>query len=302
MDSQRSVPAVVERRRVPRAVLARSLDGAASGMLVHVDRHGNVRSPTRYRVLQGLGYVGLGGILSLPFLYGALLGPAGALLGAGLTALSVLRVRPGVAVQRAVRLTVHGRFDEAEALLRGVVESRLAPRPTRAAAHHGLAVCRAMHGDYDAALGHARLAHQRWDRSSVQAHMRSYLEINLLVNLGRPGEARAQLEAMGGVPAGEFLRVAHWMSELYVCLAEGDHELSDDELYERARKALAMTASSGLLGLCAWAYDRRGDRDQAEHLLAEAFDRLTDERVERMMPRIYSWMEENQPAPRDDDW
>jgi uncharacterized protein HemY len=302
VESQHSVPALVERSRVPRAVLARSLDEAGTGMLVHVDRHGHVRSPVRYHLLQGVGYLGLGGILSLPLLYGVIFGPAGALLGGGLSVLSVMRVRPSMAVQRAIRLSAHGRFDEAEPLLQRAATAWLAPRATRAAAHHGLAVCHAMRGDFEAALHHVRLAYQRRAQPTLQSRIRIYLEIHLLVNLDRVSEARAQLAALGSAPEGEFLRVAHWLAELYVCMAEGDHDLSDDELHERARKALAMTAGSPLLGLCAWAHVRRGDRDQAEHLLAEAFDRLADDRIEHIMPRLHAWMEENRPAPRDDDW
>lgn len=310
-------------------VLARSLDEASSGALVYVDRQGHVRSPTRYRVFQGMSYVGLGAIAALPVFYGLLFGAVGAVAGMSFVAFSALRIRPSLAVQRAVRLSAHGMYEEAEALLDRVLTSRLAPRATRAAAYQGMAVCRGMSGDYESALRHVRHARERFPavQSSLRFRMGSYLEIHLLVNLDRVAEARQRLDAVGPAPEGEYLRVAHWTAEMYVWLAEDAHArpaaagaaapelsspassassavsaLSDDEMHERARKALSMTAGSALLGLCAWVHTRRGDDDQAEHLLREAFDRMADERIERMMPRLHAWMVAHRPAPQEDEW
>ena len=310
------MPVAGGRGRGPKVVLARSLDEASSGALVYVDRQGHVRSPTRYRVFQGMSYVGLGAIAALPVFYGLLFGPVGAVAGLGFVAFSALRIRPSLAVQRAVRLSAHGMYEEAEALLERVITSRLAPQATRAAAYQGLAVCRGMRGDYDSALRYVRYARERFPavQSSVRFRMGSYLEVHLLVNLGRADEARQRLQAVGPVPEGEYLRVAHWTAEMYVWLG-GDEgaralagdarpalSLSDDEVHERARKALSMTAGSALLGLCAWVHTQRGDDDQAEHLLREAFDRMVDERIERMMPRLHAWMVAHQPAPQEEEW
>ena len=35
------------------------------------------------------------------------------------------------------------------------------------------------------------------------------------------------------------MRLLYWGAELYVCLAEGQHQVSDDSLHELAREALA---------------------------------------------------------------
>jgi hypothetical protein len=118
--------------------------------------------------------------------------------------------------------------------------------------------------------------------------------MSTLVNLGRAGEARQRFEQKHGkVPEGDYLRVQHWAAELYICLAEGEHRLSSDELHERSHAALGITGAAGLLGLCAWAQHHKGDTDQAWHLLHEAYDRKSGTGLERGLPRLWEWMEKH---------
>ena len=75
--------------------------------------------------------------------------------------------------------------------------------------------------------------------------------------LGKLKEARLVLEARGGVPTGEVLRLSYWIAEMHLAVAEGSSKLDDTELHERMRKGLSMTAGRDLLLLCAWTYAAR---------------------------------------------
>lgn len=279
--------------KVPRLVMARSLDQASSGSFMYVDRHGDVRSPARFRAMQAVGYLSMAGAAALPVLYGLALGPIGAGAGLALSGFFGARIRNTLRVQRAALLMSHSRLDEAAALLESVIHARFVSRDSRTAAYLNLATCTAMRGDHEAALALARKARgliAGKARRSIHGPLTAYLEIKLLSELGRTREARAALDALGPAPSGEYLRVAHWTAELHVCMAEGRCTLDDDELHVRARKALAMTTGSRLLGLVAWAFAERGNHEMATHAIIEAFDRLDNDRLERMMPRLYEWM------------
>lgn len=296
MSSSHRALVPVRSTKEPR--LARSLDTATPRSVVHVDKRGNVRSPARYRALQGLGYVSMASTAALPVLYGLLLGVPGAVLGMGLAGFFGVRIRHNLTLRRAGNLLVHGDTERAEAVLERLSRARLIQRQTRALAHQNLATCRVRHDDFEGALHHVRRARDLHRRSrGLYAAMAAYLEMHILIGLDRVQEARAMLDTLGPVPEGEYLRVTHWTAELHVCLAEGEHGLAEDELHERARKGLAMTVGSTLLGLTAWAYDHIGDADMSAHLLAEAFDRLADDRIEHMMPKLYAWMVTHRPEP-----
>jgi hypothetical protein len=279
----------------PKMVLARSLEDAPPRAFVHVDNQGRVRSPTRYRVLQAMSY-GAAGVVAVGVtaFYGALLGPAGWAIGAGVSAYLGWHIRRGRRVERAARLIMHDRLDEAEAILQSVLRSWRCPKPLRALAEQNLAMIRLRRGEFEAALAHERTAmtlYARLRSKSVFARTVEYWEVSTLVNLDRTGEARQRLEQRGPAPAGDYLRLQHWMAELYVCLAEGEHRLTSDELHERARTALSITGASALLGLTAWAHAYRKDTDQAWHLLREAYDRRSAFPLDRAFPKLHAWME-----------
>src|SRR5678816_3460491 len=89
---------------------------------------------------------------------------------------------------------------------------------------------------------------------------------SLLTALGRTKEARIVLDARGGVPSGEVLKLSYWIAQMHLGVAEGDiadNVIDDAELHDRMRKGLSMTAGRDLLLLCAWLYARRGDHDEA---------------------------------------
>jgi hypothetical protein len=277
-------------------VLARSLEEAAPRSFVHIDSAGQVRSPARYRAMELVSYGAVGGItLGVTVVYGALFGFPGVALGAGVAAWFGWMVRRGRMLQKATLLLAHDRLDEAEALLRQVLSSWPRPRALRALAEQNLAAVAARRGDFEAALIHQRAAMQIYAlgrRRSPMARLVEYAEVTTLVNLGRVGEARQRLEQRhADVPRGDYLRLQFWVADLYVCLAEGEHRLDGDTLHERARTALSINGAAALLGLCAWAHARSGDSDQAWHLLREALDRRQGQWIDRLLPRLHSWME-----------
>jgi len=282
----------------PKMVLAESLEKAPPQSFVHVDANGQVRSPSRYKMIQAISYGSAAAIVGgVTIVYGALLGIPGVALGVGLGAYVGWHVRRGLRLQEATRLLVHDRLDEAEALLRQVLHGWRVPRNVKALAEQNLAALEVRRGNYDEALSHQRAAMALWARrrrKTLFARTVEYAEITTLVNLGRVGEARQRFEQKHGqVPDGDYLRLQHWVAELYVCLAEGEHRIGADDLHERAKAALGISGAAALLGLTAWAHWKTGDTDQAWHLLREAYDRMTGSALDRALPRLYEWMEQH---------
>jgi tetratricopeptide (TPR) repeat protein len=124
----------------------------------------------------------------------------------------------------------------------------------------------------------------------VQHQFSYYTEINLLTALGRTKEARAILESRGGVPQGEVLKLSYWIAEMHLGVAEGKLQIEPDELHERMRKGLNMTAGADLLLLCAWAYAQRGEHDEAKFAWRQAKEREGSHRLEVAMPKLAEWM------------
>ena len=294
-DAERAlVPA--GRLQIPETQLAESLETAGPKSLVYVDATGRVRSPAHYRLVSAVAWVVPAALIACTgIFYGVFFGPlAGALAGGAVLALTAWRVRPFRILRQATRLMVHDRLDEAEALLDRLVGRRL-PAATRAEALYRLAVIALRRGDQAAALERVRevLAVQvNAGRANRLSRRYLYAEINCLINLDRVAEARQRFARLQGpAPEGDYLRLAHWTAELHLAFAEGKHTLSADELHERARVALRITMAGALLGLLSWAHVEIGDRDQAWHLLREAYDRMDDVHLDKTMPRLYAWLE-----------
>ena len=293
--------ALVKVEPVPKMVLAPTLNAATPRSFVHIDRHGKVRSPTRFRVIEAVNYGLLAAIATgVTIAYGMSFGVPGVLFGVVIAALFGRAIRRARRIQAAARLLIHDRVEEAQAILEDLLRARRMPRRLRALAEQNLAACHLRRGRFEEALTHQRAAialHNRWGRRSPFAAIVEYGEILTLVNLGRVGEARVLFgQRHPKVPAGDYLRLHHWVAELYLAFAEGKHTLDADELYDRARVALGITSAATLLALLAWAHHAAGDTDQAWHLLRESFDRRDGTPIERTLPRLHAWMEEHRVA------
>jgi|GEM_PF-861274 len=293
-------PAVAGGAPAPKMELAASLSTARPRTFVHIDGKGQVRSPARYKALMAVTYGTAGALIAgVGIVYTLALGLPGALFGLGLGAWFSFAIRRQLRLNEAVRLLVHDRLDEAEAILRALSKGFRVPRRLKALIEQNLGAISVRRCDYETALGHQRAAlklYARLGRSPLGVSV-SYGEVVTLVNLDRVGEARQRLEQHKTVPKGDFLRLLHWAAELYVCLGEGEHRLSDDELHERSRAALGMTSGSALLGLCAWAQHyaqqqlKEPDLDQAWHVLRESYDRRSGAALPRALPKLWTWME-----------
>ncbi len=280
-------------RADPELRLAPNLEQAGPSNLVHIDGKGEVRSPARYRALTALTY-GITGAAAVAatVMYTEAFGPLGTVVGLLFVGTFGMGLARGRRMNLAAMLIQENRLDEAETLCRATLAGQIVPRRLRAAAHQNLSAIAARRGDFEPALSELRRAIQLRHspfRRSVYLEVLAYVEIGLLVNLGRVGEARARLDSRGAVPDGNYLRVQHWTAELFVQFAEGRLEIDDDELWLRSQAALRITGAAQLLALCAWAFAQRGDEEMRRHLIEQAVERA-DPQVAIRLPTLWHWV------------
>jgi len=292
-----------------RPMIARDLDKAGKGQLVYVGRDGEVKDPTGVRNRQVAAYLAFGGITAAGVALAAssfpLLIPFYAVLGSRFigTVRAVRRVN-----EASVALS-NGDSVAGRALAEPIARAWWAPARVRALAELRVAIADALDGHGEQALDRVRLARAKLSPRLIQYQFSYYTEINLLTALGRAKEARVVLDARGGVPAGEVLRLSYWIAEMHLAIAEGKLEIDATELHDRMRKGLSMTAGRDLLLLCAWAYAQRGEPDEARFAWRQAMEREGNQRLEIAMPSLARWMEAyrkerpeiDQPDPADDD-
>ncbi|MEO6772309.1 MAG: hypothetical protein ABI467_04715 [Kofleriaceae bacterium] len=277
-----------------RPMIATDLDRAGKGQLVYVGRDGEVKNPATVQKRQIAAYVTFGGITaagvalaatSFPVLVPFYLALGGRFLG---TVRAVKRVNEAsVALSRGDAVT--GR-----ALAEPVTRAWWAPSRVRALAELRVAIADALEGHGEKALDRVRHARSKLSPRLIQHQFSYYTEINLLTALGRTKEARAVLEARGGIPTGEVLRLSYWIAQMHLWVAEPPArlDLDDGELHDRMRKGLSMTAGADLLLLCAWAYASKGEHDEARFAWRQSREREGSQRLEISMPKLAVWMEQ----------
>jgi hypothetical protein len=274
-----------------RPMIATDLDRAGKGQLVYVGRDGEVKHPAVVRNRQIAAYVTFGGITaagvalaatSFPVLVPFYLALGGRFFG---TVRAVKRVNEAsVALSKGDAVT--GR-----ALAEPVTKAWWAPGRVRALAELRVAIADALEGQGDRALERVRHARTKLSPRLIQHQFSYYTEINLLTALGRIKEARALLEARGGVPAGEVLRLSHWIAQMHLwCAEDKPPEVDDIELHDRMRKGLGMTAGADLLLLCAWCYEKRGEHDDAKFAYRQSREREGSQRLDVSMPTLAKWV------------
>lgn len=289
-------------RDVPSMRLAKTLDEAGPRTFVYIDNQGQVRSPVHYRAMQAMSYSLLASILvGGSLLYNHLMGPQGLLFGVVFGLLIGRNLLSTRQINQAALLSSHDRLDEAEILLRRLLRRRFLGRRLRALCHHNLGAVATRRGDHEEALIQLRQAiamyQAAWPKSP---HLRScqYSEIIALCNLTRGEEARGRWQSLPKQDEGDYLQIKAWTTELYIAFVCNEPPPLDNELWERSRRALRITAASALLALYAWAF-LRGDEKQNDmgwHLLREAFDRLDGEPLGQIMPPLWRWMEQHRSA------
>lgn len=276
-----------------RPMIARDLDKAGKGQLVYVGRDGEVKNPSDVRNRQVAAYVAFGGITaagvalaasSFPLLIPFYLLLGGRFLG---TVRAVRRVN-----EASVALS-NGDATAGRELAEPVSRSWWAPGRVRALADLRVAIADALDGRGEQALDRVRHARARLSPRLIQHQFSYYTEINLLTALGRLKEARNVLDARGGVPHGEVLKLSYWIAQMHLMVAEGtlkETDLDETELHERMRKGLSMTAGRDLLLLCAWVHAYRNEHEDARFAWRQAMDREGSQRLEIAMPKLAEWM------------
>jgi hypothetical protein len=276
-----------------RPMIATDLDKAGKGQLVYVGRDGEVKDPAGVRNRQLVAYIAFGGITaagvalaatSFPLLIPFYLALGGRFMG---TVRAVKRVN-----EASVALS-NGDARQGRELAEPVAKAWWAPGRVRALAELRVAIADALEGRGEQALDKVRHARSKLSPRLIQHQFSYYTEINLLTALGRTKEARVVLDARGGVPAGEVLKLSYWIAQMHLAVAEGTlktGELDDTELHDRMRKGLSMTAGRDLLLLCAWAYAHRRDHEEARFAWRQAMDREGSQRLEVAMPKLAEWM------------
>jgi hypothetical protein len=274
-----------------RPMIATNLDRAGKGQLVYVGSDGEVKDPRVVRRRQLAQVVAFGTITaagvglaaaSFPVLIPFYLLLGGRFFG---TVRAVSRVN-----QASVALS-NGDATTGRELAEPVASAWWAPRRVRALAELRVAIADALEGKGEVALAKVRAARAKLAPRMIQHQFAYYTEINLLIALGQLKEARAVLEARGGVPAGEVLRLSHWIAELHLHVAEDVLKIDDGELHDRVRKGLSMTSGRDLLLLCAWVHAKRGEHDDARFVWRQAMDREGSQRLDLAMPALHAWME-----------
>lgn len=273
-----------------RPMIARDLDKAGKGQLVYVGRDGEVKDPSGVRSRQMAAYLAFGGITaagvalaasSFPLLIPFYLALGGRFIGT---------VRAVKKVNEASVALSNGDSLAGRALAEPVARAWWAPGRVRALAELRIAIADALDGKGELALERVRKARVRLSPRLIQHQFSYYTEINLLTSLGRMKEARIILDARGGVPQGEVLKLSYWIAQMHLGVAEGKLEIEESELYDRMRKGLSMTAGRDLLLLCAWAYAARGEHDDAKFAWQQAKDREGSHRLDIAMPKLAEWM------------
>lgn len=279
-------------------LIARSLDRARKGQLLYVGNDGEVRSPEALRTRNVVAYGLVGGVTASGVVLAAMTFPAIIPLYVALGGRFAASAHAIRKLNQSSAALGRGEPAEARAAAEPVTRAWWLPRHVRALAELRLAAALALEGKPEEALGRLRRGRARLSPRSVQYRSSRFTEVHLLVQLGRLGEAKAVLSELGAAPPGEVLRVAHWLAELHLACAEGAHSLTEQELHDRARKGLAMTAGRDLLQLCAWGYAQLGDREQVEFLLGEALDREGSSQLEVTMPALHRWLAAAEFTPR----
>lgn len=294
-----------------RPMIASDLDRAGKGQLVYVGRDGEVKDPRSVRNRQIAAYVTFGGITVAGVALAASTFPVLVPFYLALGGRFFATVRAYKRVNAASVALSKGDAAGGRALALPVSRAWWAPGRVRALAELRVAVAEALEGNGEQALQHLRHARANLPRRLIQHQFSYYTEINVLTALGRIKEARAVLESCGGVPNGEVLKLSYWIAQMHLWVAENPAhiDLDDAELHERMRKGLSMTAGADLLMLCAWAYARRGEHDEARFAWRQSREREGSQRLDIAMPALAAWMKQyeaeypdiDQPDPDDLD-
>ena len=262
--------------------------------LVAIDRSGAVMSPLRRYAGRAAAY----GALSILSTIGVCSLASGDPLVMALSLVGTAAWGHGILVTRwleqASALMLTGDLDRAEALLRRCLRPPWGSEGVRAHAHLRLSGIATRRGDHAQAVREARQAVSlfttEYPPQPQFIHLSRYQEIRALISDSRLPDARYLFEELGEPPTGDYLRAQHFLTELYVALAEDRMPFLDAPLWDRTQVALATPQAVPLLGLCCWGFHKLGDEEMSRHLLALTMER-DDEPLERTMPLLWRFLD-----------
>jgi hypothetical protein len=286
----RSVGTAPDETALARPMIANTLNSAGKGQLVYVGKDGEVKDPSVVRNRQMAQYAAFGTITAAGLALSAALFPPFLPLYVALSGRFVGSVRAVKRVNEASVALSRGDAVAGRALAEPVSQSWWVPSRVRALAELRVAIADALEGNGRRALERVRHARSKLSPRLIQHEFSYYTEINLLVALGDLKEARVVLDDRGPIPPGEVLRLSYWIAQMHLGVAEGKLEIDEQELHDRMRKGLSMTAGSDLLLLCAWAYAQRGEHEDARFSWREAKQREGSHRLDIAMPKLAEWM------------
>lgn len=275
--------------------LAYSLEHAQPDELIVADGRGRVVSRARLRRIQWGAWVVVGGLIAGAFWVGPLYGTAaafGALIGGRVTS------RGTPAVNRVLAQIKAGDLDGARASLDRLPRDNLAAnlRPmTRIL--EGMIQARSGWGAEAAtsfAAGVAEYERLSLHKRQLWYWLARFCLCGALARLHRFDDAERARPPADELPDGEMYALSQCYAGIQLAFhADDDAYLPDDHtVHDIGNVCLRSNVLGSSLVLIAWACDRRGDRDLAEHYLTEAQSRLNRTEFEQYEPQIARWMDQ----------
>ena len=278
--------------RPPGPRIASSLETARYGDLLAFDRRGQVLSRRRVRARKVLGWLWFGAVMAFvgAFWGGLTHSVVVGLISSGAVSAIFLRRwrrnrRAYRAMLRAGAALGEGRLETARAALAPLagkdVEGSIAFMRDYLDARVDW-----MAGWHEAAEG----KYQRLRRSRPREARLASEHTWLLAIQSRAADARAVLEA-APKPLGDFQELGRVGAELRLAFLDDALPASFDSerLHQCARKVLSASMFGSTCILLAWAFEKRGDPDMADHLCAEAPARLGGGDLSRFDPPLLGW-------------
>jgi tetratricopeptide (TPR) repeat protein len=287
-----------------------SLDSARPGEVLLLDDQGRVLGPSAMRRATVIGWGVVGSVVGVGAgAIGVLMTPvAGLVVGAMTLGFLVWQLRHGRDFQKALALASAGRRDEAFAIVSELERRQLGNQFPPFIDY--------LAGKLEWQRGNAEEALRRYERAlAALARMRgrgrgmywicTFDRVQLLAAMGRLDDARAARAELEEAPRGDYFAMELALTDLMIAFHGGDASTlpGDDELYEWAKAALRTSRFGASVVLLGWAFEQRGDRDMAEHMLREAPARLDTEFLAETTPKLNAWLQERLPTvgAKDDD-
>jgi hypothetical protein len=269
--------------------IARSPKDIKRGEGVFLDRHGQPLARRGFRRIVSVWRVGI---------YGALIGGAAlAFTGAwaagavlyltGLMPILVFRYRGARELLAIDVLVRRGQLDEGQRRFDRVPQLRRRNPVAYCATAGSLASHR---GDYATAL-------TWWREALVSAKglQRQLLKLSIvkaLLLVGNTEEARREFEAVKFPTESDEVLTGQSLTQIMFVLCDSSSRpVSDDELHDRARRALEYSHTGVELAAIGWAFDRRGDNETAHWLAGEAVERMHYPYLATWWPALQQWLD-----------